>query len=71
MTVDDLIEKLEELKRRGRGNGDLPVVLGLSGETMPDEIFVDYYKGHEQLPYVRICSIKDERLGPETFRRFS
>ena len=71
MTVNELIEKLEELKGRDMDNGDLPVVLGLSGDTIVDEVFVEHFENDRHLPYVRICSVKDERLGPETFGRFS
>lgn len=71
MTVDDLIKKLEELRRRAPDNGDLPVVLGLAGTTIADEAFVDHFEGDARLPYVRICSVKDERLGSEMLGRFS
>jgi hypothetical protein len=71
MTVNELIKKLDELKGRDLDNGDLPIVLGLTGETMPDEVFVEHYDGDQRLPFVRICSIKDERIGPATFGRFS
>lgn len=71
MTINDLIKKLDELKGRDLDNGDLPVVLGLTDDILPDEVFVEHYEGDERLPYVRICSIKDERLGPATFGRFS
>lgn len=71
MTVNDLIKKLEDLKGRDLDNGDLPVVLGLTSDTMPDEVFIEHYEGDPKLPYVRICSIKDERLGFATFGRFS
>jgi hypothetical protein len=71
LTVNELIQKLEELKGRDLDNGDLPVVLGLTGETIPDEVFVEHYDGDPKLPYVRVCSVKDERLGPGTFGRFS
>lgn len=71
MTVNELIEKLVELKGRDLDNGDLPIVLGLTGETMPDEVYVEHFDGDQRLPFVRICSIKDERLGPAAFGRFS
>lgn len=71
MTVNELIKKLEELKGRDLDNGDLPVVLGLTEGSMPDEVFIEHYDGDPKLPYVRICSVKDERLGPELFGRFA
>lgn len=71
LTVNDLIKKLDELKRCDPDNGDLPIVLGLSGDTMPDEVFVAHYVDDPQLPYVRICSLHDERIGLAVFGRFS
>jgi len=71
MTVNDLIKKLEALKGCDLDNGDLPVVIGLSGETMPDEILVENYGGDPKLPYVRICSVNDQRIGPAYFGRLS
>jgi hypothetical protein len=71
MTVNELIKKLDELKGRDLDNGDLPIVLGLTGDTMPDEVFVEHFDSDRRLPYVRICSVKDERLGPAAFGRFS
>jgi hypothetical protein len=66
MTVNDLIKALEDLKRRDLDNGDLPVVLGLTEGSMPDEVFIEHYDGDP-----KICAVKDERLGPELFGRFS
>lgn len=71
MTVNDLIKKLEELKGCDLDNGDLPVVIGLIGDTMPDEVFVEHYDRDPRQPFVRLCSIKDERIGPATFGRLS
>lgn len=71
MTVNELIKKLDELRGRDLDNGDLPIVFGLTGDTMPDEMFVEHYDGDQRLAFVRICSIKDERLGPAAFGRFS
>lgn len=71
MTINDLIKKLEEVKDCDLDNGDLPVVLGLTDDLMPDEVFVEHYEGDARLPFVRICAIKDERLGPATFGKFS
>jgi hypothetical protein len=71
MTVNELIKKLEELKGSDLDNGDLPVVIGLSGGTMPDDVDIEHYNGDPKLPFVRICSIKDDRIGPETFGRLS
>jgi len=71
MTVNDLIKKLDDLKGRDLDNGDLPVVLGLAGDSMPDEVFIEHYDGDQRLPYVRICSVRDERISPATFGRLS
>jgi len=71
MTVNELIKKLDELRGRDLDNGDLPVVLGLTGDALPDEVFIEHYDGDPKLPYVRICSVKDERLGPAVFGRLS
>lgn len=69
MTVDDLIKKLEELKSIDMDNGDLPVVIGLIGGTMPDNVEIEHMDGDPKLPYVRICSFKDERISMATFGR--
>ena len=71
MTVNDLIKMLDELKGRDLDNGDLPVVIGLTGDTMPDEVFVEHYGDDPKLPFVRIYSVKDERICPATFGRLS
>lgn len=71
MTVNDLIKKLEELRGCDLDNGDLPVVIGFSDERLPDELYVEHYEGDPKLPYVRICSVKDERLGLATFGRLT
>lgn len=71
MTVNDLIKKLEELKGADMDNGDLPIVIGLVGGTMPDDVEIEHLDGDPKLPYVRICSIKDERISLETFGRLS
>jgi len=71
MTVNELIKALEDLKSRDLDNGDLPVVLGLTGDSIPDEVFVENYEGDPKMPYARICSVRDERLCHGSFGRFS
>jgi hypothetical protein len=68
MIVNDLIKKLEALRSRDLNNGDLPVVLGLTGGTLLDEVFIEYYEGDAQLPCVRICSVNDDRVGAGSWK---
>lgn len=67
MTVNQLIKKLEELKRRDLDNGDIPVVIG---ETLMDEVYLEHFEADQRLPYARLCSVKYERLQPTHFGRF-
>ena len=62
MTVNQLIKKLEELKGADLDNGDIPIVIGLTGETLVDDVTIEHFDGDRRLPYVRLCSIKDDRL---------
>lgn len=71
MTVNDLIEQLEQLKGCDLDNGDLPVVIGLAGDTMPDDVSIEHYCSDAKMPFVRICSVKDDRISHATFGRFA
>jgi hypothetical protein len=69
MTVNELIKKLEDLKGCDLDNGDLPVVIGLTGDTMPDDVAIEHFNNDRKMPFARICSIKDDRISLETFGR--
>lgn len=66
-TVNVLIKRLQELIGEDMDNGDLPIVIGLIGGTLLDDVEIEHLDGDPKLPYVRICSIKDDRISLANF----